>query len=130
MSVRIVLDTGVFYRPDALESLASLPHDVAVPAVAFTERARQLAKRGIGPDEFADRLAANEFSIEPYGREQAQRLAPAIHDGGAWRRLARDAMIAGHVRLSQGDVLWTTNPEDFLEVGLDEKHVMSVSRER
>lgn len=126
MSVRIVLDTGVFYRPDALESLARLPHDVIVPAVVFTERARQLAKRGIDPDAFADRLAANEFSIEAYGRKQAQRFAPAIHDDGAWRRLARDAMIAGHVRREQGDVLWTTDEEDFRELGLGEEHLMVV----
>jgi hypothetical protein len=46
-----VLDTGVLFRAEALERLARLPSDVIVPAVVFTERARQLAKRGITPDD-------------------------------------------------------------------------------
>lgn len=120
-----MIDTGVFYRPEALEDLARLPHDVVVPAVVFTERARQLAKRGVEADEFARRLADNEFGVEAYGPDQARRYAPEIDHGEAWRRLARDAMIAGHVQADE-DVLWTTDPDDFREVGLPEQAIMAV----
>lgn len=116
----------MFYRPEALEDLARLPHDVVVPAVVFTERARQLAEEGVPSDEFADHLAANEFAIEAYGRKQAKRFAIDVHEPDAWRRLARDAMIAGHVRKEDGDVLWTTDPDDFRELGLSEDAIVEV----
>lgn len=116
----------MFYRPQALRRLASLPHDVIVPAVVFTERARQLAKRGVPPAEFEERLASNAFDVEVYGPREATRFAPAVHDDEAWRRLARDAMIAGHVREADGDVLWTTDPSDFQDVGLPEDALMAV----
>lgn len=114
----------MFYRPKALDRLARLPHDVVVPAVVFTERARQLAKRGIEPGDFAGRLEANEFVVEPYGREQAVRFAPEIHDDEAWRRLARDGMIAGHV--DERSLLWTTDPEDFRELGLGDEAIVAL----
>jgi predicted nucleic acid-binding protein len=124
MTARVVLDTGVFFLPRALERLAALPHDVVVPAVVFTERARQLVKRGIDVDEFREILQANALQTEAYGVEQACRFAPEIHDDGDWRRLARDAMIAGHV--GEADVLWTTNPADFREIGLPEDRIAAL----
>jgi predicted nucleic acid-binding protein len=119
-----VLHTGVLFRAEALERLARLPSDVIVPAVVFTERARQLAKRGITPDDFRERLAANEFAIEAYGEEQATRWAPGIHDDEDWHRLARDAMIAGH--LDRGSILWTTDPTDVRELGLPGERIVAV----
>lgn len=122
--MRVVIDTGVFFHPDALEDLARLPHDVVVPAVAFTERARQLKKRSVAAAVLRDALAANEMVVEPYGAAQAERYAIHISEDEAWRRLARDAMIAGHV--GDDDVLWTTNPKDFHALGLADSQVVAV----
>lgn len=90
----------------------------------FTERARQLGKRGIEPEDFADRLRRNDLTIEAYGVQEASRFAPTIHEDTSWKRLARDAMIAGHV--GPDDLLWTTNPSDFHEVGLPEEAIIEL----
>lgn len=104
-----------------------LPHEVVVPTVVFTERARHLAKNGVRPPELLSQLQANRFELEAYGIEEARRFAPRVHDDEAWDRLARDAMIAGHVRSE--DVLWTTNPSDFRTLGLDEERIVVVPPE-
>jgi hypothetical protein len=122
--VRIILDTGVFFRPEALRRLSGMPHLVVVPAVAFAERARQLAKRGVGPDAFLDVLDRLGFHVEPFGPEEALRFAPGLADDGRWRALARDAMIAGHLR--PADLLWTTDPKDFLELGVPKDRLVGV----
>lgn len=122
--VRVILDTGVFFKPLALRRLADLPHPVVVPAVAFAERARQLAKRGVSADDFLSLLDRLDFSVEPFGPEEALRYAPRLGDDGEWRRLARDAMIAGHLR--DQDVLWTTDPSDFLRLGVPADRVVAV----
>ena len=122
--VRIVVDTGVFFRPDALRALAQAPHPVVVPAVAFAERARQLRKKGVGPGDLLELLDRLDFQVEPFGPEEALRYAPGLADDGRWRALARDAMIAGHLRPS--DVLWTTDPKDFLDLGVPSAQVLGV----
>lgn len=125
--VRIVLDTGVFFRPAALRRLAEAPNLVVVPAMAFAERARQLAKRGVPADDLLRLLDRLAFAVEPFGPEEAARYAPALVDDGRWRSLARDAMIAGHLRA--GDVLWTTDPKDFLDLGVPASQVVAVPAE-
>lgn len=124
IGARVVLDTGVFFVPSALERLSSVPHDVVVPAVVLTERARQLAKHGVDPAELLEALEANAFDVEAYGVDEALAWAPGIHADDDWQRLARDAMIAGHV--DEGDVLWTTNPADFVEIGVDADRIATV----
>jgi predicted nucleic acid-binding protein len=124
MALTVVLDTGVFFVPEALERLAELPHDVIVPAVVFTERARQLSRQGVGVDGWLDAVEVNAFEIEAYGVDQARRWAPEIHDDEEWRRLARDAMIAGH--LGEDRVLWTTNLADFQEIGLSDDRIAAI----
>lgn len=123
--MRIVLDTGVLWRPRALRALAELPDDVVVPAAVFTERARQIRRDGRDVEELTSALEANEFQVEPYGPEEARRYAVEVQDDDAWRRLARDATIAGHVR--SDDLLWTTDPDDFLEIGLEDEQILDVS---
>lgn len=122
--MRVIVDTGVFFLPEALEDLARLPHDVIVPAAASTERARQLQKRSEAPAVLRDALAVNEMVVEPYGVVQAERYAVHVNDDEVWRRIARDAMIAGH--LEEDDVLWTTNPKDFHALGVPEDQVVAV----
>lgn len=123
--MRIVLDTGALWKPRALRALAELPDPVIVPAVVFTERARQVRRDGRPVEELVEALEANEFQVEPHGPDVARRYAVRIADDREWRRLARDAMIAGHV--GPGDLLWTTNPGDFQAVGLAEEQILDVS---
>lgn len=125
--MRIILDTSAFYFPVALELLSRQPEDIVVPAVAFTERARQLARDGrMSPAELLDELARNEIAVESYGEEEAMRFATGVRDDARWKKLARDAMIAGHVR--EGDVLWTANPLDFAAVGLAPAQIRDPTR--
>lgn len=122
--MRIVLDTGVFFRPDALRRLAKLPHHVVVPTVVLAERARHLAKAGRDPRELLEVLDTLAFHVEPLGAREALAIAPGLHDDATWKRSARDALIAGHVR--GDDVLWTTNARDFVALGLAEDRVLAV----
>ncbi|MEA3201026.1 MAG: hypothetical protein QOE90_2454 [Thermoplasmata archaeon] len=121
--MRIVLDTGVFFRPAVLRELAAAEDaDVVVPAVVLAERRRQLALAGRRPEELLEILEGNGFAIEPLGRDEAMRVPLA--DDARWRRHARDALIASHV--GPVDVLWTTNPRDFLAFGLAPAQVRGV----
>lgn len=120
--MRIILDTGVFFRPDALESFRAIEIDVVVPSVVLAERRRQLANAARDPREIDRILARGEFDTEPFGTGEACNMM--ILDDDAWERRARDAMIAAHVR--DGDVLWTTNPKDFLTLGLRPEQVHAV----
>lgn len=122
--VRIVLDTGVFFRPHALRSLARVPNLVVLPAVAFAERARQLAKKGVEPDALLRLLDELDIAVEPFGADEATRHAARITDDARWRGLARDAMIAGHLR--ENDVLWTTDPKDFEALGVPPERIVAV----
>ena len=116
--MRVILDTGVFYRPESLKALTG--QTPIVPAVVYLERLRQLRRDGRSEDEFNDVLAGLRMVVEPFGREQAARV-PKLSDAD-WRRLARDAMIAGH--LKEGDMLWTTNPKDFLALGIPARQII------
>lgn len=120
--MRAVLDTGVFYRRELLEGFLASEIEVVVPAVAYAERVRQLRRDGRDVEEFDRALARGNFVVEPFGGEEALRI-PALRDR-EWGEHARDAMIAAHVR--EGDLLWTTNPRDFLAIGLKPSQVRGV----
>lgn len=124
--MRIVLDTSAFYHPKALRALAREAADIVVPAVAFTERAREISRDGrMTPEEFLRELRRNHMVVEPYGPEEAVRHAVRVHADARWRRVARDAMIAGHVR--EGDVLWTANRRDFEDIGVAPAQIRDVT---
>lgn len=123
--MREILDTSIFFRPESIQRLKRSGRQVIVPAVAFTERARQLKKAGIPPERFLAYLAENEFEVESYGFAEAVARAVNVVDDDRWARLARDAMIAGHVR--PGDRLWTTNPRDFIALGVHADQIVDLS---
>lgn len=114
--MRIVLDTSAFCQKDAFRQLAKVPYPIVLPVVALAERVRQLDRDGKSVSLFVQRLAEFRIEIEPLTAESATRYARALHDNDRWKRLARDALIAGHVR--ENDVLWTMNPKDFVAVGV------------
>lgn len=122
--VRIILDTGVFFRPERLVELSTRPEDVIVPVVALAERVRQLARDGRDVDAFLRALDATEIYAEPLLADAACAFVARIRDDTVWRRHSRDALIAAHVR--PGDELWTTNPRDFLALGLPRASIVPV----
>lgn len=124
--LRDVLDTSTFFYPAALARLALRHYDVVVPAVAFAERTRQLARAGRGLDEFLDFLGRCHYLVEPFGREQALQSPIRLVEDARWRRLSRDAFIAAHVL--EDDILWTANPRDFGELGVSSTQIVDVTR--
>ncbi|MHB8603791.1 MAG: type II toxin-antitoxin system VapC family toxin [Thermoplasmatota archaeon] len=121
----IIVDTGVFWSPEAMERLRRR-RDVLVPSIVFVERARQLEEKDeMTAERFALRLRQLRWRVAPYTHEEAMRtlrLAPL--EQGRWRRMARDALIAGHV--GQHDVLWTFNGKDFRVLGLPERQIVDL----
>lgn len=122
--MRIILDTGVFFRPVALAQLKDLPETVIVPAVAMAERVRQLARDGRDEAKFHEGIEESGFVPEPLSPDAACRIARLVPNDERWRRLSRDALIAAHLR--PGDQLWTTNPKDFRELGVPEAAIITV----
>lgn len=122
--MRIVVDTSILWKPGALSRLAHEAGDHVVPAVAYAERARQYAQTGRSIGQLDETLASFDLSVEAFTREFALRFVPRLTDDEDWKRLDRDAMIAGHV--GPADVLWTANVKDFLAVGLREDQVVAV----
>jgi predicted nucleic acid-binding protein len=126
--MRVILDTSALFYPRGLERLRDRTDagEIVIPVVVLLERARQL--HAAGRDGLADmvRLAhAGGWRLEEYGALEARRtLGLAGLSEPAWRRLARDAMIVGHVH--GGDALWTANPDDFLALGLAPGQVLDV----
>jgi predicted nucleic acid-binding protein len=121
--MRVVLDTSVLWDLDALDRVGQEPGRPVLPAVAFTERARQLAAAGRSVEELWRLVADLGADVEPFSEVHGLRIAARLDDG-TWRRHARDALIAGHVE--DDDVLWTKNPRDFLAVGLRKDQVVAV----
>ena len=122
--MRIVLDTGVFYRREALEALAHVQEDVVVPVVALAERLRQLRRDGGDVDAFRRTLRRARFEVEALDETAALRYAIGLDVDAEWRRLSHDAFIAGHLR--EDDVLWTTNPKDFQAMGVPAAQIVSI----
>lgn len=113
--MRHVIDTGVLFHPKAVLELAEREDDIVLPAVAYAERVRQLRRTGRSIEEFDSWLAEFSITIEPFGTQEALRLTSSL-GWEMWRRHARDALIAAHVR--SDDVIWTTNWKDFETVGI------------
>lgn len=115
--MRLVLDTSAFYYPRALRRIPR-GQNVVVPAIVFTERARQLKRDGRAtPSVLLRTLADRGWKVEPYREENALRaahLAPA--DDAEWQELARDVLVAAHVR--EEDILLSANVADFVALGL------------
>lgn len=122
--MRIVLDTGVFYRREALEALATSPHDIIVPVVALGERLRQVRRDGGDPLAFRRMLTRAQFEVEALDERAATRYSLTLAVDAEWRKLSHDAFIAGHVR--EGDDLWTTNPDDFVALGVPRERIVEV----
>lgn len=95
-----------------------------VPAVAYAERVRQYARAGRSVRNLDATLQRLKIQVEPFTREFALRFVPRLTDDADWKRLDRDAMIAGHV--GPADVLWTADVKDFLAVGLRDDQVVAV----
>lgn len=122
--MKIVLDTNVFWNPKALQELSNRTEDVVVPAVVVAERARQLRRdRDRDAKAFVRQLEDMDFIIEPMGPSEAIRYTEHLADK-AWKKHARDALIAGHV--GPTDELWTSNVKDFVEVGVPESQIRKV----
>lgn len=121
--MRVILDTGVFFHPEALGMMEYFLADIVVPAIVFTERARQIARDGGDVARFERLLADIGATIEPFSHNEGKQHATSISNEH-WARLARDAMIAGHVRA--GDCLFTTNPRDFLDLGVPQEQIIEI----
>lgn len=121
---RIVLDTGVLWRPAALDALRPDRRAGILPAIAYTERARQFWARGWPVEDLDLLLAENAIDVEPFEKRHGLRYAARIGDEDRWHRWSRDAMIAGHV--GPDDELWTTNPRDFIDLGVPPEQVVAV----
>jgi predicted nucleic acid-binding protein len=114
----------VLFHPDLLAQLSGRPETIVLPVVAYAERIRQYARNGVRPLNLRIELAACDIEIEPFFIEEADRYAPTQMDDAHWNAHARDVMIAGHVRST--DVLWTTNPKDFIAIGIPECQIYSI----
>lgn len=124
----MVLDTSALFYPAALRALDPV-RPVVVPSVVFLERARQLARQGRStPPEYLALLRDGGWVVEPFGPAEAVRSPAHGLDEHRWRRLARNAMIAGH--LLAGAEVWTANPRDFLELGVPAARVVDVDAMR
>ena len=122
--LRIILDTGVFYRRDALDALATSQDDIIVPVVALAERLRQIRRDGGDPAAFRRALVRAQFDVEALDEPAATRYSLELEVDAEWRKLSHDAFIAGHVR--EGDMLWTTNPNDFEALGVPTAQIVRV----
>lgn len=114
--VRIVLDTGILFRPRALKDARETGRPVVLPAVAVAERLRHFVRDGRATPGFVEDLRAAGVDIEAFGEREATRLPTGAYEDGLWSRHSRDALIAAHLR--PGDELWTTNPRDFEALGV------------
>lgn len=121
--VRVIIDTGVLWYPSVLEGLSGTERDIILPVVAYSERVRQLIQSGRKERELSIILDAVGIMVEPLGLVESVKFSAAIGDD-SWERLARDAYIAGHIR--DGDEIWTTNPKDFLQLGVPSPQVVAV----
>lgn len=121
--MRIIIDSGVLWRPEVMRNLKDRGLNLVLPAVAYAERLRQLSQRRQDVRRFHQGLEIARITVEPFGEEEARRVCPRVPEED-WPRLARDAMIAGHVR--RGDVLITTNPADFTKLGLGADQIQAI----
>lgn len=122
---RIVIDTGVLWVPRALSILGQLADDIVLPAVAYAERARQYREVGRSLDRLDALLRRHRVIVEPMDAGHALAASEWTSDRGLWQKHGRDALIAGHIGLH--DVLWTTNPRDFIALGFPEDKIEAIA---
>lgn len=125
--VRVVLDTSAFYYARALRRIPR-GDQVVVPAIVFTERARQLKRdQRATPAVFHRTLVERGWRVEAFREEHALRAAHlAPPDDARWQKLARDVLVASHVR--EEDLLVTANLDDFIELGLPPRRLRDPAR--
>jgi porphobilinogen deaminase len=98
--------------------------DVAISAIVFFERVRQLKKVGVSAKELENYLTNNEIEINIFSARNAYQMPDSIiEDDDVWRRLARDAMISSQV--GPNDILVTNNVKDFKELGISLNRIRS-----
>lgn len=122
--MRVIIDTGVLWKPEAIRRIKEDRRAAIVPAAAYAERLRQLQRDGRSRAEFDEWLDRLALTVEPLTRERAGRVLPALVDERAWRKLGFDALVASH--LEPGDELWTTNPRDFEALGVPREQIVAI----
>lgn len=93
---RLVLDTGALWDVASLRALVRAERgQLILPAVAYTERARQLHRDGRDARSL-DRLVEDlRIVLESFTAAHGLAVAAKIKDDARWQRMARDAFIAG-----------------------------------
>lgn len=72
--------------------------------------------------DLLDEVKRLDITIEDLTPKEGFRVAVGIADDRTWAKHSRDALIAGHVR--HRDFLMTTDPDDFLELGIPPTHLI------
>lgn len=104
--MKLVLDANALWHRPLILALgdahaAGLMGDgrveAVLPAIAYAERIRQIQAGNGDVERWRGDLRVAGISIESFGPEEAHRLPDASLDEGAWRRHARDLLVAAHV---------------------------------
>lgn len=96
----LVLDTSALWHPTLLRRLTEahgrgLRVDVVLPAVAYAERYRQLARDARDMLRWQTDLENAGIRVEPFTEAEAERLRGL--DDETWRAHARDFLVTAHV---------------------------------
>jgi hypothetical protein len=103
--MKLVLDTSALWDRALLETIglarvAGALDDgrlaVALPAVAYAERLRQVRLAGRDVAAWRERLEDAGIVIEPFGEAEADGLDPLADDHAAWHAHGRDFLVAAH----------------------------------
>ena len=103
--MKLLLDTNALWSRPLREALilsetAGLMADgrltVAIPAVAYAERIRQLRRDGHDVETWKDQLAELGITVECLCAQQAERLGS--YNDEEWARHGRDLLIQAHTR--------------------------------
>lgn len=121
--MRVVLDTSALWVAHVWDDILAQPQEYVLPAIAFAERARQYAERGVAVEVLWARLQQAGIVVEAMGAVEASRYFAKL-PRGRLEALGRDAFIAGHV--GPDDVLWTSDVDDFIELGVPLSQVILV----
>ena len=112
--MKLVLDTSALWHRPLLDALGDARLQGAfddgrlvaiLPAVAYAERLRQLARDDRDIGTWRERLDEIGIVVEAFGEEQAGRLPPEARDDHLWDEHARDMMIASHVKDSSWEAI-------------------------
>lgn len=123
--LNLVLDTNALWNGPLVRGLARAREEglqrfgeleVVLPAIAFAERARQLAQDDDSMRLFRQLLGDIGAKIEPFGVQEGERLASRKPPRTVWRAHARDLLIAAHVHRDRVAVTGDRGP-GWQEVG-------------